>query len=158
MSKGKAHKKYEYGNKASVALTQKTGIIVGAKTFRTNVNDGHTLEEVLAQTRELTGKAPKTDSVDRGYKGKQTVGDKHINIPKLPLKRDNAYQKRKKRKHFRRRAAIVPVIGHLKLDHRAARNFLKGQMGDSINFMMAAAGFNFKKLMIKLKETLLWIY
>ncbi|HCO85797.1 MAG TPA: IS5/IS1182 family transposase, partial [Arenibacter sp.] len=143
MSKGKAHKKYEYGNKASVALTQKTGIIVGAKTFRTNVNDGHTLEEVLAQTRELTGKAPKTDSVDRGYKGKQTVGDKHINIPKLPLKRDNAYQKRKKRKHFRRRAAIVPVIGHLKLDHRAARNFLKGQMGDSINFMMAAAGFNF---------------
>ena len=158
MSKGKAHKKYEYGNKASVALTQKTGIIVGAKTFRTNVYDGHTLEDVLAQTRELTGKTPRTASVDRGYKGKQTVGDTHINIPKPPLKRDSAHQKRKKRKHFRRRAAIEPVIGHLKSDHRAARNFLKGQMGDSINFMMAAAGFNFKKLMIKLKETILWLY
>tara|TARA_R110002051_G_scaffold297703_1_gene364207 strand:- start:275 stop:571 length:297 start_codon:yes stop_codon:yes gene_type:complete len=55
-------------------------------------------------------------------------------------------------------AAIEPIIGHLKSDHRAARNFLKGQLGDSINFMMAAAGFNFKKLMVKLKEQALWPY
>ena len=64
---------------------------------------------------------------------------------------------RKKRKHFRRRAAIEPVIEHLKSDHRAARNFLKGQIGDQINFIMAAAGFNYKKLMIKLKEKALWL-
>ncbi len=158
MSKGKAHKKYEYGCKASVVLTQKTGIIVGAMTFRTNVYDGHTLEDVLAQTQGLTGKTPKTATVDRGYKGKQTVGTTQINIPKPPLKKDNDYQKRKKRKHFRRRAAIEPIIGHLKSDHRAAKNFLKGQIGDSINFIMAAAGFNYKKLMAKLKETALWIY
>ncbi|GBF19429.1 hypothetical protein C21_01594 [Arenibacter sp. NBRC 103722] len=82
MSKGKAHKKYEYGNRASVVLTQKTGIIVGAMTFKTNVYDGHTLEDVLAQTRELTGKTPKTASVDRGYKGNRTVEETHINIPK----------------------------------------------------------------------------
>jgi len=155
MSKGKAHKKYEYGCKASVVLTQKTGIIVGAMTFKTNVYDGNTLEDVLKQTEGLTGKIPKTATVDRGYKGKQAVGETKINIPKPPLKKDNAYQKRKKRKHFRRRAAIEPIIGHLKSDHRATRNFLKGQMGDSINFMMAAAGFNFKKLMKKLKE--LWL-
>lgn len=158
MSKGKAHKKYEYGCKASVVLTQKTGIIVGAKTFKTNVYDGHTLEEVLGQTEELTRKRPKTASVDKGYKGKQTVGGTQINIPKPPLKKDNAYQKRKKRKHFRRRAAIEPIIGHLKSDHRAARNFLKGQIGDAINFTMAAAGFNYKKLMVKLKESVLWLY
>ncbi|MFT7036845.1 MAG: IS5 family transposase, partial [Cyclobacteriaceae bacterium] len=66
-------------------------------------------------------------------------------------------QKRKKRKHFRRRAAIEPVIGHLKSDHRAAKNFLKGQLGDSINFIMAAAGFNYKKLMKKLKEKAFWL-
>ncbi len=47
MSKGKAHKKYEYGCKASVVLTQKTGVIVGAMTFSTNVYDGHTLVDVL---------------------------------------------------------------------------------------------------------------
>lgn len=113
MGKGKAHKKYEFGNKAPVVLTQKTGIIVGAMTFTTNVYDGHTLEDVPAQTRELTGKTPKTASVDRGYKGKQDVAGTQINMPRPPLKSDNAYQKRKKRKHFRRRAAIEPVTGTL---------------------------------------------
>jgi IS5 family transposase len=156
MSKGKPHKKYEYGCKASVVLTQKTGIIVGAMTFKTNVYDGHTLEEVLQQASAITGKAPKTATVDRGYQGKQQVGSTQIHLPKPPLKRDTAYQKRKKRKHHRRRAAIEPIIGHLKADHRAARNFLKGQIGDSINFIMAAAGFNFKKLMVKLQQVKLW--
>ena len=157
MSKGKAHKKYEYGCKASVVLTQTTGIIVGAITFKTNRYDGHTLEKVLQQTQKLTGKTLKTATVDRGYRGKQMVGDTQINIPKPPLKKDTPYQRRKKRKHHRRRAAIEPIISHLKADHRVARNFLKGQSGDSINFMMAAAGFNFKKLMKKLKEQTLWI-
>lgn len=158
MSKGKAHKKYEYGCKASVVLTQKTGIIVGAMTFTSNLYDGHTLEDVLEQTKNLTGKTPKTATVDRGYKGKQMIANTQINIPRPPLKKDNEYQKRKKRKHFRRRAAIEPIIGHLKSDHRAARNFLKGQTGDTINFIMAAAGFNFRKLMKKLKENMLWLY
>src|SRR5680860_1791617 len=58
----------------------------------------------------------------------------------------------------RKKAAIEPITGHLKSDHRAARNFLKGQIGDSINFTMAAAGFNFKKLMVKLREAVLWLY
>lgn len=158
MSKGKAHKKYEYGCKASVVLTQETGIIVGAMTFATNVYDGHTLNDVLNQTEKLVGKSPNTATVDRGYKGKQKVGTTQINIPKPPLKKDTDYRKRTLRKHFRRRAAIEPIIGHLKSDHRAARNFLKGQIGDQINFMMAAAGFNYKKLMKKLKEKAFWIY
>jgi IS5 family transposase len=158
MSKGKAHKRYEYGCKASVVLTQNTGIIVGAMTFTTNVYDGHTLQDALEQTKNLTGKTPKTATVDRGYKGKQMVGNTKINMPKPPLKKDSEYQKRKKRKQFRRRAAIEPIIGHLKTDHRVARNFLKGQTGDSINFIMAAAGFNFRKFMTKLKENMLWLY
>ena len=157
IAKGKAHKKYEYGCKASVVLTQKTGIIVGAMTFKTNVYDGHTLEDVLTQTKRLIGKAPKNAWVDRGYKGKQLVGETIINMPKPPLKKDNEYQKRKKRKHFRKRAAIEPIIGHLKQDYRAAKNYLKGQIGDAINFMMAAAGFNFRKLMKKLKVAIVWL-
>ncbi len=95
-------------------LTQNTGIIVGSLTFKTNVYDGHTLQDVLKQTEQLTGIVPKTATVDRDYKGKQTIGSTKINIPKPPLKRDTAYQKRKKRRHFRRRADIEPIIGHLK--------------------------------------------
>lgn len=158
IGKGKAHKQYEFGCKASIVLTQNTGIIVGAKTFTSNPYDGHTLEEVLQQVEKLTGRVPKSATVDRGYKGKQQIGNTKINIPKPPLKRDTDYQKRKKRNHHRRRAAIEPIIGHLKSDHRAAKNFLKGQVGDSINFLMAASAFNFRKLMKKLKKTLLYIY
>ncbi|RNL92626.1 hypothetical protein ED312_03545 [Sinomicrobium pectinilyticum] len=78
-------------------------------------------------------------------------------LAKPRLKRDTTYQRRKKRKHHRRRAAIEPVIGHLKTDHRVARNFLKGQVSNSINFIMAAAGFNFKKLIVKLQQAKRWL-
>ena len=158
MSKGKAHKKYEYGCKASLVLTQNTGIIVGAMAFKTNLYDGHTLEQVLEQTKMLTNKSPKTATVDRGYKGKQIVGETQINFPKPPLKRDTEYQKRKKRKYFRTRAAIEPIISHVKHDHRAIVNFLKGQTGDNVNFMMAAAGFNFKKKMKQINKSIFWLF
>ena len=158
IAKGKAHKKYEYGCKASVSLTQKTGIIVGAMTFEVNVYDGKTLIPVLEQVRQMTDLSPKTATVDRGYQGVSVIEQTSIIRPKKPLKRDSAYQKSKKRKHCRKRAAIEPVIGHLKSDHLVARNFLKGTMGDAINFMMAASAFNYKKLMKKLRVKALWLF
>ena len=158
IAKGKAHKKYEYGCKASVVLTQNTGIIVGAMTFEENIYDGHTLDAVLKQTQLLTGNYPKTATVDRGYKGTNTVENTSIIRPSNPLKRENTYEKQRKRKHCRRRAAIEPIIGHLKQDHRVASNYLKGKTGDKINFIMAACGFNYKKLMKKLRVNALWLY
>jgi IS5 family transposase len=47
---------------------------------------------------------------------------------------------------MRRRAAVEPVIGHLKEDHRMGRNYLKGRDGDRINAVLAAAGYNFSLL------------
>lgn len=158
IAKGKAHKKYEYGCKASVVLTQNTGIIVGAMTFEENIYDGHTLDAVLKQTQLLTGNYPKTATVDRGYKGTNKVENTSIIRPSKPLKRDNTYQKQRKRKHCRRRAAIEPIIGHLKQDHRAMVNYLKGKTGDKINFILSASGFNYKKLMKKLRAIALWLY
>lgn len=158
IAKGKAAKKYEYGCKASIVLTQNTGIIVGAMTFAENIYDGHTLEPALKQVAQLTGKFPKTATADRGYKGKNQIEGTQIIRPSKPLKRDTDYQKRKKRKHCKRRAAIEPVISHLKADHRVARNYLKGTQGDEINFMMAASAFNFKKWMDKLSKKLLALW
>ncbi len=158
IAKGKAHKKYEYGCKASVVLTQNTGIIVGAMTFEEHIYDGHTLDAVLKQTQLLTGNYPKTATVDRGYKGTNTVENTSIIRPSNPLKRDNTYEKQRKRTHCRRRAAIEPIIGHLKQEHRVASNYLKGKTGDKINFIMAICGFNYKKLMKKLRVNALWLY
>lgn len=147
ISKGKEHKKYEFGNKVSVVYTQHTGVIVGAKSFR-NEYDGHTLEPSLQQVEKLTGTTPRSASVDRGYRGITQIGDIRIQIPKpFNDKKQSKYQQRKLKKSFKRRAAIEPVISHLKTDHRLSRNFYKGVFGDDINIMLGAAAFNFKRMM-----------
>jgi IS5 family transposase len=46
-----------------------------------------------------------------------------------------------------RRAAIEPIFGHLKSDHRLERNHLKGKEGDRMNAILAACGFNLRKLL-----------
>ena len=94
-----------------------------------NPYDGDSLAEVLQQVERLTGKVPGSALVDRGYRGKQQVASTQIHLPHPPKKRDNAYQKQKKRKRFRRRTAIEPVISHLKHEHRVLRNYLKAQVG-----------------------------
>lgn len=155
ISKGKEHKKYEFGNKVSIVHTQNTGVIVGALGFR-NEYDGHTLEKTLEQSTRLTGSAPKTATVDRGYKGRGKIGDTLIQIPKsFNQNKLTKYQQNKLRKSFRRRAAIEPIISHLKTDHRLGRNFYRGLFGDNINVMLAAAAFNFKRMMNKWKASFL---
>ncbi len=151
ISKGKEHKKYEFGNKVSIVYNL-SGVIVGAMGFR-NEYDGHTLEPALQQVEALTGKSPKTASVDRGYRGKSMIGDTKIQIPKPFNKRQSQYQQQKLKQAHRKRAAIEPVIGHLKSDLRLIRNFYKGIFGDNINIMMVAAAFNFKRMMNKWKKS-----
>ena len=148
ISKGKEHKKYEFGNKVSITVTQTTGVIVGALSFTGNPYDGHTLPEVLAQHERLTGQAAKEATVDRGYRGKLQINNTQINIPKpFNDKTLTRYMQMKLKKQFRRRASIEPKIGHLKSDHRLGRNFYKGIKGDNINVLLAAAAMNFKRMM-----------
>ena len=157
ISKGKDHKKYEFGSKASIAVTKNSGIIVGAVHFSTNIYDGHTLPATLTQTTELVGRRPTVAICDRGYRGKSYIDGTEIEIPKNPGKGATTYQKQKARKRFRRRAGIEPIIGHLKSDYRLMRNYLKGSIGDSINLMLAAAAFNFKKLVRQLQMFLRFV-
>lgn len=154
ISKGKDHKKYEFGSKSSIVMTKNSGIIVGAVSFSKNIYDGHTLPDALKQREALVGRRAKVAICDRGYRGKRVVNGTRIEIPKKPLKRASAYEKRKARKRFRRRAGIEPIIGHLKSDFRLLRNYLKGSVGDRINLMLAAAAYNFKKLMRQLLDYL----
>ncbi|MCK9425958.1 MAG: IS5 family transposase [Ignavibacteriaceae bacterium] len=152
ISKGKEHKKYEFGSKASIVTTKQSGIIVGAYSLEKNDYDGHTLPKALDQCEELRGERPRVAIVDRGYRGKSKIGETEILIPKPPKKGTSEYEKKKARARFRRRAAIEPIIGHLKTDYRLEKNYLKGVVGDSINMMLAAAAFNFKKWMRKMKN------
>lgn len=148
MAKGKDHVQYEYGNKVSIAATHKSNIIVGVVSHDKNIYDGHTLPDILNHIEDSRGTKPKEGVCDRGYRGKSVVEDVQITLPKPPLKRDNRYQKDKKRNKCKRRAAIEPIIGHLKSDFRLSRNFLKGTQGDEINLLMSAVAWNLKKWMI----------
>ncbi len=145
ISKGKEHKKYEFGNKASF-IRSLSGIILAAVSFR-NEYDGHTIEATLQQTERMTGRRIENLAGDRGYRGTKQVGTTRILIPQAPKDKDSYYQKRKKHKLFCKRAGIEPTIGHLKSDYRLSRNFYKGVKGDAINIMLAAAAYNFKRAM-----------
>jgi transposase, IS5 family len=158
ISKGKEHKKYEYGSKASIVVTKNSGIIVGAVNFSKNHYDGHTLPEALKQTKELVGKRPDVAICDRGYKGNKFIDGTQIVIPKNPGKKASAYERQKARKRFRRRAGIEPIIGHLKSDFKLMRNYLRGSLGDSINLMLAATAFNLRKLLRQLLDYLVLIF
>jgi len=150
ISKGKEHKKYEFGSKVSIIITQNTGVIIGAINIEKNVHDSKTLQPAIEQQQRLTGIMLKNNFVDRGYRGvKEVLGTKII-IPDSPGKERTPYEKQKLRKGFKRRAAIEPKIGHLTQDHRLSRNFYKGIKGDN-NVMLAAAAMNFKRIMNKWK-------
>jgi IS5 family transposase len=55
------------------------------------------------------------------------------------------------KKELRRRSAIEAVIGHCKTDGHLGRNFLKGRLGDQINAVMSAVGYNFRLILKWLK-------
>lgn len=145
ISKGKEHKKYEFGNKVSIVRTW-NGLIVGALSFR-NEYDGHMIDASLEQTERLTGRRPKLLAGDRGYRGRNRSMHTEVVIPGVPKKGDSYYIKRKKHELFCKRAGIEPVIGHLKSDHRLCRNYYARVFGDNINVMLSAAAFNFKRAM-----------
>jgi IS5 family transposase len=146
ISKGKARKPYEFGVKASLAVTHKSGLMVGARTFPGNPYDGHVLNQQLEQTTILledTGKAPKEVIVDLGYRGVDKAN------PGVQIIHRGKYKSltRQQRRWLRRRQAIEPAIGHLKSDHRMDRCWLQGELGDALHAVLCAAGYNLRWLM-----------
>ena len=127
--------------------TMKSNIIIGVVAHEKNEHDSKTLEVALASANKHRTKPIVEAICDRGYRGKKEVDGTAICIPDSPKKRDTKYQKEQKRKKFRRRAAIEPIIGHVKTDHRMQKNYLKGFIGDEINLLLAASAFNLKKWM-----------
>lgn len=141
--KGKAHKRYEFGQKVSVATTNKSNWIVSVDLLRGNPYDGHSLGSVVKSIEKTATIEVEEIFVDKGYRGHNYKGKAKVYI---------AGKGRKKAppsllSRMNRRAAVEPKIGHLKLDHRMGRCFLKGLIGDEINALMAGAGSNLRKML-----------
>ena len=151
ISKGKAHKKYEFGNKVSLCVTNREGFILGTQGLEGNPYDGHTLKGALDQATELTGVKPERCYVDRGYRG-HGVTDTQVFL---------SGQRRKVtptiKREMKRRSAIEAVIGHQKTEGQLGWNRLRGILGDQINALMAAIGYNLR-LILKALSFLLKIF
>jgi IS5 family transposase len=145
ISKGKSRRPYEFGVKASIAITHKQGLIVGARTFPGNPYDSHTLAEQIEQNTNLLQDLqvkPTTAIVDLGYHGVD-----HL-VPVEVLYRGRfKTMAAQQRRWLRRRQAVEPVIGHMKVDHRMDRCWLKGCEGDAIHAVLCAAGFSLRWLL-----------
>jgi len=157
IAKGKPHKPYEFGNKVGIVSGGVKGrkIILAVKGFIDNVFDGHTIEPLLAQMQANGIALPGELAYDRGGKGRSEIMGVKILIPSVPKKTDSALQKLSRRMKHRRRAAIEPILGHLKSDFRMAQNYLGGVAGVEINAFMSACAWNLKKMMEKLKKKFL---
>jgi IS5 family transposase len=146
IGKGKARAPYEFGCKVSIATpaTKPKGgqFVLHAKALHGNPFDGHTLGPVITELEQLTGIETRRIHVDKGYRG-------HNHKEKFRVWISGQVQRvtRPIRREMKRRAAVEPVIGHVKAEHRMSRNYLKGRDGDRINAVLAAAGYNFGLLL-----------
>ncbi len=151
ISKGKAHKKYEFGCKVALASPAQNAFVVAAVAFEGNPYDGHTLKDTLSQTMKLLDKKGFEDVyVDDGYKGHGCGDIAEVHI----VKRGWRKLPRSIRKWYSRRSMIEPVIGHCKSDNGLDRNYLKGVEGDKVNAILSACGFNIRKL---LRKIIFWL-
>jgi len=146
ISKGKARQPYEFGVKASLAVTHRSGLVVGARTFPGNPYDGHVLAQQLEQTAILLEDVrarPKQVVADLGYRGVDRDN------PEVQILHRGWYRSMSlpQRRWLRRRQAIEPAIGHMKLDCRLDRCWLAGETGDALHAVLCAAGYNLRWLM-----------
>jgi len=100
------------------------------------------LNRRLSETRwKLTGCAIDCPYFDKGYPG-HGADPRRVFI---------SGQKRGVfgliKRELRRRSAIEPVIGHMKIDGRHGRCHLEGREGDAANVTLTAVGHNLRRVL-----------
>lgn len=153
IGKGKARTPYEFGCKVSIAtpVTMPRGgqFVLHSQALHGNPFDGHTLGPAITDIEKNTGIEVKRIHVDKGYRGHNHPHKFRVWISGQVRRTTTAIKR-----EMKRRAAVEPIIGHLKAEHRMDRNYLKGRSGDRINALLAAVGFNFH-LLVRWFEALL---
>jgi len=152
IAKGKTGKKYEFGTKVSLASLPNSGVIVGVECYPGNPHDSSTLASTIEQVESLTGKSFERILVDKGYKGAKLLeGCQSQKV--LPGKKGlqkGSYQYRQYKGCCRRRSEIEARISHLKHSHQLDRCYLKGKVGDIMNGLLAAIGYNLHLLLLQI--------
>jgi transposase, IS5 family len=138
ITKGKAHKKYEFGSKVSIAITHKSKFIVDCDTFFGNPHDSKTLHKVINNVVAVTSVIPELIGVDLGYRGSGVIGVVHAKLKRISEKTRAFIQSHPK---------IEAVISHTKRKFLLSRSRLKGIVGDQMNALFAATAYNLSLVM-----------
>ena len=153
IGKGKAHKPYEFGVKATVTTTNARSpggrFILHAAALPGNPYDGHTLKKVIEETEKLTGRKIERAYVDKGFRGHHVENPHRVFI---------SGQKRGVhgviKRELRRRSGIEQPIGHMKESGRLGRCYLWGRDGDAANVVLCAVGYNLRLVLLWLRTLL----
>lgn len=152
ISKGKAHKRYEFGCKVSLAVTNKQGLVVSSEALSGNPYDGHTLKPALESAEKITGIKIDSATVDRGYKGHGVESDPLRNHTKVFISGQRKGLTESLKKQLKRRSAIEPMIGHMKQEGKLGLCRLKGIIGDQINALLTGAGHNLRLILNHIRK------
>jgi IS5 family transposase len=108
-------------------LTRPKGgqFVLHAAALHGNSYDGHTLGPAVAAIEALTGVEVRRINVDKGCRGHS-----YVNRFRLWTSGRVRGVTATIRREMKRRAAVEPVISHVKAEHRMQRNYLKGREGD----------------------------
>jgi len=117
--------------------------VTHVKALPGNPYDGHTLATLIPDMEALIGNTLERLLADKGYRGHNAPSDYKFRVFTSGQKRRMTPQIKRE---LRRRSAVEPVIGHLKSEHRMGRNYLWHRQGDAINAVLAAVGYNFRRL------------
>lgn len=121
VGKGKARAPYEFDCSIVTPVTSPKGgqFVLHAKPLHGNPFDAHTLGPVIADMEKLTGVEARRIHVDKGYRGHN-----HPHRFRIWISGQVRRVTASIRREMKRRAAVEPVIGHVKAEHRMDRNYL----------------------------------
>jgi IS5 family transposase len=156
IAKGKKHKKFEFGSKVIQLIGKNHNVILGTISLDGRPHDSKTLEPVLEQVSRLyNGYIPEKVLADRGFRGAQ-LGGRDIELI-IPEKGESSLPKNirlARAKRHNRRSSIEQTISHEKNDHRLGRNHLRGVIGDKMNAILSAVGYNLNLFGVNLEKLL----
>ena len=154
ISKGKAHKRYEFGCKVSITTTHKQGLVISSQALPKNPHKGHALKPALESSERITGVEIESAFVDRGYKGHGVESDPLRNHTKIFISGQRRGITKSLKKQLKRRSAIEPMIGHMKQEGKLGLCRLKGIIGDQINSLLTGVGHNLRLILNHIRKLL----
>src|SRR5439155_1063680 len=131
-------KQFKRANRALRTLKTYLGRVI--RDITRKIDGDHGLEGRFAHLLSLSRRVREQQ---RGQRGHNAPADYKFKIYTSKQKRRVTPALKRE---MRRRSAVEPVIGHLKDEHRMGRNYLAHRNGDLNNAILAAVGYNFRRL------------